>query len=251
MVSSVPLLPFDAYADALADASVVLRDNAARAGLDAPVPTCPGWSVRDLVAHLGMVHRWAGATVRDERVDADAIGRAAYDEPDLLDWLADGVADLLRTLDRAPDDLAAWFFLADPPPAKLAWARRQCHETTIHAVDAMLAATGQLPDGLWFGPRVAADGIDELLTGFLPRPKVAFRTPTPRRVVVRAGDDAWTVRLTPEDAATTRGEEPPADPVVRGNPVDLYLALWNRGGQVTETGVPLLEAWHAGMTVGW
>ena len=28
-----------------------------RAGLDAPVPTAPGWNVRDLVAHQGMVHR--------------------------------------------------------------------------------------------------------------------------------------------------------------------------------------------------
>ena len=29
------------------------------AGLEAPVPTCPGWTVNDLVLHMGEVHRWA------------------------------------------------------------------------------------------------------------------------------------------------------------------------------------------------
>ncbi|MGH9115951.1 MAG: maleylpyruvate isomerase N-terminal domain-containing protein, partial [Acidimicrobiales bacterium] len=29
---------------------------AAEAGLDRPVPTCPGWDVAALVAHLGQVH---------------------------------------------------------------------------------------------------------------------------------------------------------------------------------------------------
>jgi Mycothiol maleylpyruvate isomerase N-terminal domain len=27
--------------------------------LDTPVPSCPGWRARDLLAHLGFVHRWA------------------------------------------------------------------------------------------------------------------------------------------------------------------------------------------------
>ena len=53
------------------------------AGADAPVPTCPGWTVRDLLAHQGMVHRWATAVVRGDDpagVDDTAIeaeGRAA------------------------------------------------------------------------------------------------------------------------------------------------------------------------------
>ena len=31
----------------------------AGAGPDDPVPSCPEWTVRDLVRHLGGVHRWA------------------------------------------------------------------------------------------------------------------------------------------------------------------------------------------------
>jgi hypothetical protein len=30
----------------------------------APVPTCPDWSLRDLVHHVGGVHRWATGFVR-------------------------------------------------------------------------------------------------------------------------------------------------------------------------------------------
>ena len=52
------------------------------AGPDAPVPTCPGWTVRDLLAHQGMVHRWATAVVRADPADVDDVaveaeGRAA------------------------------------------------------------------------------------------------------------------------------------------------------------------------------
>ncbi|MER6969360.1 maleylpyruvate isomerase N-terminal domain-containing protein, partial [Streptomyces halstedii] len=35
------------------------------AGVDAEVVTCPGWRIRDLVRHTGMVHRWATAFVAE------------------------------------------------------------------------------------------------------------------------------------------------------------------------------------------
>ena len=36
---------------------------ARRSGLDAEVPSCPGWDVRDLVRHLAEIHLWAAARV--------------------------------------------------------------------------------------------------------------------------------------------------------------------------------------------
>ena len=68
---------------------------AGRAGPAAAVPTCPEWTVLDLVAHQGMVHRWAAALVRGERPGDDevaafeAAGRASS-EP--LEWLREGAA---------------------------------------------------------------------------------------------------------------------------------------------------------------
>ena len=44
-----------------------------RAGLEAPVPTCPDWTVLDLVAHQGMVHRWARRLVRGERPSDEEV----------------------------------------------------------------------------------------------------------------------------------------------------------------------------------
>ena len=43
------------------DAVDAFATQAASAGLGAPVPTTPDWDVRRLVAHQGLVHRWATA----------------------------------------------------------------------------------------------------------------------------------------------------------------------------------------------
>lgn len=206
-----------------------------RAGLTAPVPTCPDWSVRDLVAHQGMVHRWAAALVRGERdVDPDSFEAAGRAEPDPLDWLADGAIDLAATLTRAPADARAVVFLRDAPAPREFWARRQCHETTVHAVDALATALGRRPDPseTWIETDLAVDGIDELLGGFLTRPRSPLRCEE-EAVLVVAPDDApdfWWVELGPRPAVTTRrtGPRPEGDWELGGSAVDLYLSLWNR-----------------------
>lgn len=256
--AAYPVLEFDAYADAIADAGVVLRDNAARAGLGASVPTCPGWTVRDLVVHQSTVHRWARASVLGERVDTGAIEAEGAEQGDVLNWLDEGMQDLLRTLDRTPEGHEGWFFLADPLPTRLAWARRQCHETTMHAVDAMSAALGGAPTSrqLWFGTALAADGVDELLTGFLPRERTRFRPSSPVRVLVSTvdADRSWLLDLDPDRVPTV--ERAPADPAYdtawRGHAADLLLSLWNRApasDRVVEDGAPVLEQWQQGMAV--
>ena len=177
-------LTIEEHGEGIGDAWTVLRDNAARAGLGAPVPTCPGWTVRALVAHQGMVHRWAAGCLRGERADDDAcadVEREGLASPDLLAWLDEGAKDLLSTLAFAPADLDVWFFLKDSPGPRQGWARRQCHETTIHAVDAMAAARGAVPPAAetWIHAELAADGVDELLMGFVPRRRSGLELPDP------------------------------------------------------------------------
>jgi len=41
----------------------LLAHAAREGGLDAKVPTCPGWDMRALVRHLGEIHLWAAALV--------------------------------------------------------------------------------------------------------------------------------------------------------------------------------------------
>ena len=229
------------HAEGLGDATAVLRANAVSAGLDAPVPTCPGWTVRDLVTHQGVVHRGAISVLTGAGFDEAAVEASARASVDLLDWLDDGLVDLLNVLARAPEDLQVFFFLKDAPPSRQAWARRQCHETTVHAVDAMAARLGRppTPAETWIRPRLAADGLDELLTGFLPRRTSRVRSERPLRVAVQPTDveRAWLLDIGPDPVITTRLA--PTDPhpddardaevTVRGTAAALYLNLWNRG----------------------
>ncbi len=136
---------------------------AAEAGPGAVVGTCPGWTVRDLVVHQGAVHRWAlamleGGDPRAVGIDTFEAGGRASD--DVVGWLRTGAADLLTTLRAAPDDLEAFTFLREAPPARLFWARRQHHETTIHALDALAARDGRTvrADDAWFDAATALDG---------------------------------------------------------------------------------------------
>ncbi|CAI9402339.1 maleylpyruvate isomerase family mycothiol-dependent enzyme [Nocardioides sp. T2.26MG-1] len=241
------------HLDGLRAAMVAFVRYADRAGLAAPVPTCPDWTVRDLVAHQGMVHRWAAAIVRGERdVDPDAFEAAGRAEPDPLEWLRDGAVALAEALTRAPADLDALVFLHDAPAPREFWARRQCHETTVHAVDALAAALGRPPDAAetWIETDLAADGIDELLGGFLTRPRSRLRCEEDAVLVVAPDDvaDWWEVELGPRPAVTTRhrGDAEEGDWELDGTAVHLYLALWNR------TPRPGLEAdWRERAAVTW
>jgi uncharacterized protein (TIGR03083 family) len=207
----------------------------AQADPDGAVPTCPDWTMRDLVRHLGGVHRWATGFVRGktEPLDADldeVVGTWPADTG-LAGWLAQGCDDLVVSLVAAPEDLQCWTFLPAPSPLAM-WARRQAHETAIHRVDAQLAAG--LPLSPWT-PVFAADGVDELLSLFVPRRSTALRADPPLTLAVDCADvDAsWLLRLDEHGVTTTPNtgsDRDGANCTVTGRAGDLYLALWNRAG---------------------
>ena len=174
-------LTIEQHLAALRDAVSAFARHANDAGLDVPVPTCPDWTVRRLIGHQGMVHRWAAANLRGKTIEIDATERAGRRAPSPVDWLRDGAIDLVAAITQAADDVRTVVFLNDAPPARAFWARRQCHETTIHAVDALSAALGRYPRAAdtWIDPAVAVDGIDELLRGFMTRNKSRLRSDAP------------------------------------------------------------------------
>ncbi|MFT3970173.1 MAG: maleylpyruvate isomerase family mycothiol-dependent enzyme [Micropruina sp.] len=250
-------MDFRESGEGLGDATAVLRNNAAASGLDADVPTCPGWTVRDLVTHQGLVHRWATATIRevaarpDDQVEAEAAASS-----DLLEWLDDGLVDLLNALAAAPEDLDVPFFLLDAPPPRQGWARRQCHETTVHAIDAMAARLGRAPrpDELWISPALARDGIDELLLGFAPRPKYSPRRPEPAEIAIVTDDGlgAWTACLTPDGCTARVGASETAGTRVTGSARGIYSGLWNRGRAYAVDGDPaILNSFLDQLQVTW
>lgn len=148
------------YLRAIADESAALLDAAERAGLDAPVPSCPGWSVADLLGHIGGVQYWA-AEMSQRAPGGDYIARDQGAVPvaeERAAWFAAGTAALVAALDR-PQDEPAWTWI--PPGTVGFWQRRQAHEAAMHRVDAELASGIEAPA---IAPEIAADGIDEFLT---------------------------------------------------------------------------------------
>jgi uncharacterized protein (TIGR03083 family) len=258
----------------------LLAAAACHRGLGAAVPACPGWQMRELVRHLGYVHRWAAGYVGQARREMASeppesqILQAGPADPDLLGWFRDGLDELVRALRSADPALECWTFLDAPSPLAF-WARRQAHETAIHRADAEGAAGDANGDGVTSFPAAfAADGLDELLTGFAPRARFSAGSDaaaSAQSMIVRAADsgDEWITEIGAR--ITARHSTAPAqDPqyqsgeatqrglprcIVAGTASDLYLMLWNRqrlGDRVTVSGdVSALELWQARVRVTW
>lgn len=240
------LLEFEAYGEAIGNGAAVIRDHAKRAGFDTTVVTCPDWKVADLVAHVGMVHRWVTGLLRSEPIDTDAAFAEGHEVSDALQWLDDGLVGVLQALVDARES---------DNPAALATARKMAHATTIHAVDAMSASLGRTPraDEVWFGAAHALDGIDALLFGGLSEEASRVRSEQPRTLALVADDvaQAWTVIVSPEPATVIPRSAGNANTTWSGNAVDLYLHLWNRGGEIRESGIPYRDQWRELSAVSW
>jgi uncharacterized protein (TIGR03083 family) len=233
---------------------------AARAtAADAPVPTCPEWVARDLIRHMGGVHRWATSFVAEARTEPgsqtlEEIAGGWPGDEELSDWFEAGYRGLVAALEAAPPDLQCWTFMPTPSPLAF-WSRRQAHETAIHRVDTELAAGRAATQLSSFPPAFAADGVDELLTCFVPRRSTKLRSEVPATLGIRCLDEngAWVLSIGPDGITTAVGAGD-ADCLVRGAAGDLYLALWNRGGDErlqVEGDRDVLELFGEAVQVRW
>ncbi|MBV9133328.1 MAG: maleylpyruvate isomerase family mycothiol-dependent enzyme [Chloroflexi bacterium] len=233
-----------------------LAEVATATSLDATVPTCPEWTLRDLVRHIGGIHFWARTIISEARARpfdpyAQLEGNWPADDV-LVDWFSQGHAALVAALKTAPPDLQCFAFLPAPSP-KAFWARRQAHETGMHRVDAERAVDAVTP----FATDQAVDGIDELLLGFMARPGQKLKSETPRILALRATDaDAdWRVHIgTDEPVVMRNGGDDAADCRVAGPASDLFRLLWNRrsrsGLDVTGDS-SLLDLWQQTVQIHW
>jgi uncharacterized protein (TIGR03083 family) len=200
-----------------------LRD-AAR-DLDAAVPTCPGWTVRDAVEHTALVYAHKSAVLEQGVVDGEPdwppAGLRRDDVLELFDEQLHRLLEALRTRDPATR-AGSWY---EPDQTVGFWVRRMMHETAVHRADVEASHGGVTP----VGDEVGLDGIDELVECFL-RYDTWHYAEAPgagERVAIRADGAAWTVTLGP-DAATYVREGGAADAEIAGAPGEVYLALWNR-----------------------
>ncbi|MEV0977863.1 maleylpyruvate isomerase family mycothiol-dependent enzyme [Streptomyces sp. NPDC049915] len=204
------------------------------ADLATAVPSCPGWTLADLVKHTGSVQRWFSVLLRSRIQEPPRTRevdlRLPEREDGYPDWLAESATVAADAFAATDPDLPMWAWGVDQH-ARF-WARRMLFETLLHRADAELAL-GLRPA---IDRSLAVDGIDEFLVN-LPfatsfAPKVADLRGPDRTIRFRTtdGDDAWLVRLRPDgfglDAVGAAAES--ADATVRGTAADLVLLVYGR-----------------------
>lgn len=153
------------YVEAYASAAEWFATQVARTNTRTPVPSCPGWTVLDLVTHLGNIHAWAATVMETGKASRRLEDRPSSNKPKrVAEWYLAKAEDLYAVLRDTPAEQECWNFVFGAGSASF-WQRRQTHETLLHGVDLALA-TGvaeRLPADL------AADGVDETLTVMLHR----------------------------------------------------------------------------------
>ena len=124
------------------------------------------WSVTELVAHLGAVHRWAAANSRE----AKRHPRTNVPQLDvsLTEWYSTSRDVLLDTFDEL-DPAAKAYTLSKTDKTVAFWHRRQLFETLVHLWDLRSAGDAAAPPPPEVGPEVHADGVSELFDLFIPR----------------------------------------------------------------------------------
>lgn len=158
-----------AVAAAWREQNRALADLLSGADPDTPVPTCPGWTLRQLGTHVGRGDRWAATMVARRAqtfVDPREVpdGKPPTDPDGAATWLAAGVEQLVGAVEEVGAGTPVWTFTGPRPAAW--WLRRRLHECLVHRADAVLAlgAPFEVPAD------VAADGVAEWLTLLTARP---------------------------------------------------------------------------------
>jgi uncharacterized protein (TIGR03083 family) len=212
----------DRYLALLAADGAALR--AAARDLDAAVPTCPGWTVRDAVTHTAEVyeHKLACIAAGGERPEPWPpewpVGR------DPVEWFAGAHARVVEVLARTDPAAPSWTWWPADQTAGF-WVRRMAQETAVHRVDVESASGAPAP----VDAELAVDGVDEVLTMMLAGDwsdeVVPHLTGT---AVVATGGRSWRVAMAP--AEVTVEEFAAGAATVSGDPSPVLLWLWGRAG---------------------
>ncbi|MBA9007562.1 maleylpyruvate isomerase family mycothiol-dependent enzyme [Thermomonospora cellulosilytica] len=227
------MLEVERLAAGLREETGRIADIVGGADPDLRVPTCPEWTVRDLVEHIGNAHRWTADLVERRLTEPPALDLAPAPSPAAEDWpgwLREGAALVLDAARRTGTETTVWTF-AGPRPASF-WIRRMLHDTLVHRADAAVALGVEVD----YAPDLAADTLTEGLELLcLPlaaqaRPAIAELRGTGERLLLSPADldePGWLITRAPEGVTWERGDGP-ADVTLTGPVTDLVLVFTRR-----------------------
>ena len=234
-------LTLEQHGQALVDQTAQFAETVRRATTDAPVPTCPEWTLSQLVEHVGQTQHWVASIVEDQVSDpsqlSTSVAALPADQDAWASWLAEGASRLAVACLDADADAPVWNPAGDGRSGTRFWLRRTLCETIIHRADA--AATAGVAYHL--DAELAADAITDHLA-MMTSPGWAAQRPDSAEALRGSGQ---TLHLHASDepslgeagewfiergagAATWRHGHGDADVTVRGPATSLLLVLTRR-----------------------
>ena len=202
--------------------------DAGRRDINAAVPSCPGWTMRKLLAHVGRVYRSVGRHVAEratEMIPADEIPRPPEGDA-IVEGFEEGHRFVQEALDGADPDEAVWSWAGQNTMAF--YFRRMAHETAVHRWDAEAA----LGEPSLIDSDLGADGVSELFEVVLPFSVGNWGMALPGASLHlhrTDGDGEW---LLVNDGGRIKMslEHAKGDAAVRASGTDLLLLSWERIG---------------------
>lgn len=211
------------------------------------VPSCPGWSVSDLAAHLGGVHRYVAHLIRRRLPEQpDVTDPAIFELPadlegwpiplegaphrgpvpaGLVDWFADGATALEAAFRGGDPGERVWSWSREHSIGF--WMRVQAIEAAVHRWDAENTTGVPRP----VEAELAKDAVAQTFEVMAPARRSWQQAPpgSGERFRFRQADGTgdWTVHFEGDDIRLG-GQSGPCDVELAGTASDLMLFLWHR-----------------------
>ena len=195
--------------------------------LQASVPSCPGWTVADVVAHTGWIHRFVTKTIEAQpegQVRREDVASGPEDPGLLLAWFAEGAEALADRLEALDPDHPVETWRGRQPGRFL--IRRMAQETAVHRWDAASGSDSPRP----VAADLAADGIEEIFEVYVPG-RFDFEAfgGAGETIHLHAVDVGTEWLLTIDgDRLSWRRDRGKGEASVSGDASDVLLLLWSR-----------------------